>query len=202
MPRKKWTQKTGTGADLLLFRAKKRWQIALRRYLLEKIPSFEYAPYFGLDILRFRKWIELQFHGEHNWENFSTSWQFDHIVPVSLFDFEKESDLKLCWNFINIRVITLEVPAGLRLKLDLTTARRYFEIFYLKTNFSIALQMVERIDRIQRPIIHSTHGQDEFIKANREYFRRIASFNAHEFDQLNYGVPLQEILDHHESYTK
>ena len=109
MVRKKWTPKEEVTEGLLKFRAKRRWQIALRRYIIEKNPCFAYAPYFGLDIENFRKWIEIQFDEELNWDNFSKKWQFDHIVPVAYFDFDSESDLRLCWNFMNVSVEKLQL---------------------------------------------------------------------------------------------
>jgi hypothetical protein len=96
MERKKWTAKTTITEELLKFREKRKWQLALRRYVLEKKAALLYAPYFGLDVNGFREWIALQFTDELNWDNFATAWQFDHIVPVTYFDFTQEEDLYLC----------------------------------------------------------------------------------------------------------
>ena len=41
----------------------------------------------------FRNWIELQFDESLNWDNFSTAWQFDHIVPIALFDLREEEGI-------------------------------------------------------------------------------------------------------------
>ena len=101
MERKKWTPKAEITVSLLKFREKRKWQLAFRRYVIEKNKSSFYALYFGLDIEQLRHWIELQFTENIRWDNFGTSWQFDHIVPVAYFDFFNEDDLKLCWNFIN-----------------------------------------------------------------------------------------------------
>lgn len=35
-------------------------------------------------------------------KSFGKEWQLDHIVPVELFDLEKEDDLKLCFNYLNM----------------------------------------------------------------------------------------------------
>jgi hypothetical protein len=50
MKRKRWTAKTEVDASLLQFREKRKWQIALRRYILERNKSTYYAPFFGLSI--------------------------------------------------------------------------------------------------------------------------------------------------------
>jgi len=52
-----------------------------------------------LDKKGFRKWIELQFDEDTNWDNFSQKWQFDHIVPVAYFDFNDKADLSLLLEF-------------------------------------------------------------------------------------------------------
>ena len=83
MPRKTWTAQTEITDSLIRFREKKKWQLSYRRYVLEKMPSEAYAPYFGLDVEGFRQWIALQFTPELNWSNFATAWQLDHIVPVT-----------------------------------------------------------------------------------------------------------------------
>ena len=71
MKRKRWTAQTEVNEELLTFREKRKWQIALRRYVIEQNRSSFYAPYFGLDIKSFRDWIEVQFDRGMNWDNFS-----------------------------------------------------------------------------------------------------------------------------------
>ena len=80
MTRKKWTPKEEVTPELLVSREKRKWQIALRRYVLEGNPSTRYAPYFGLDINTLRNWFELQFVEPMSWENFGTKWQFEHHI--------------------------------------------------------------------------------------------------------------------------
>jgi hypothetical protein len=83
---------------------KRKWQIALRRYVLEGSPARNYAPYFGLDIKNMRYWFELQFEKDYSWNNFGKRWQFSHLIQVTHFDFESELELNLCWNFTNLCV--------------------------------------------------------------------------------------------------
>src|SRR6188474_3101936 len=101
MERKRWTPKAEITDELLKSREKRKWQVALRRYVLDKNLSPAYAWYFGLSIDQFRNWIEIQFTEGLSWENFGSAWQFDHVIPVAYFDFSLEEDLLLCWNFIN-----------------------------------------------------------------------------------------------------
>src|ERR1700733_6249523 len=121
--RKKWTPKTEITDSLLKFREKRKWQIALRRYVLEQNKSSYYAPFFGIDSGNFRKWIELQFEKDMNWENFSLIWQFDHIIPVNYFDFTNKNDLRLCWNFINIKAERIDAPEVQMGHIDILSAK-------------------------------------------------------------------------------
>ena len=78
MAKKKWTPQTEITDALLQNRERKKWQIALRRYVIEGQPSSFYAPYFGIDIKNFRKWIELQLNEELDWEKPTKDWRFEH----------------------------------------------------------------------------------------------------------------------------
>jgi hypothetical protein len=194
MNRKKWTQQTEVTASLLKFREKRKWQIALRRYVLEKNKSSFYAPYFGLDINKFRRWIEIQFDENLNWENFSKAWQFDHIVPTTCFDFGNENDLKLCWNFTNIRV-----EKNLRNEkeghhIDVLAAKAYFEDLYRKTEYHICQKMIEKIERIEFSQLEGTKKLEGFLLENKNYLETTGSFSSYDFNKLNDGIELKDIV--------
>jgi hypothetical protein len=180
---------------LLLFREKRKWQIALRRYVIEGRWGTGYAPYFGLDSQNFRKWIELQFDEETNWDNFSKSWQFDHIVPVAYFDFNVDQDLHLCWNFINIRVEKLVLNKNRGNRIDVLAAKAYFEKLYESTQYSLCLSMIRKIERIEVSEIKSTEKLEKFIRENERYLKSISDFSAYEFSRLNEGVQVDRILE-------
>lgn len=194
MARKKWTPQVDITEPLLKFREKRKWQLALRRYVLEKNISAGYAFYFGLSIEQFRMWIEIQFVEELNWENFGSAWQFDHILPVAYFDFSVEDDLILCWNFINIRVARIELNKTNGNRIDIVAARPYFEALYTKTGFSLCLKMIEKISKIEFSNIISEPAIEDFIIKNGEQLQIASSLNKEEFNQLNKGMSLKDIL--------
>lgn len=202
MARKRWTPKEEVNDALLLFREKRKWQIALRRYVIEGRWGSSYAPYFGLDCANFRKWIELQFDEETNWENFSAAWQFDHIVPVAYFDFSDELDLQLCWNFINIRLEKTTHSKNRGNRIDVLVARAYFERLYSETGFHLCKQMLEKITRIEVAEITSSVKLEAFIKDNREYLELLRSFTAYEFARLNEGIGIDKIVEEREFLKK
>lgn len=193
MARKKWTPQPVTTESLLKFRDKRKWQIALRRYIFEKNPSIFYAPFFGIDIKNIREWIELQFDSDLNWENFSKKWQFDHIIPVTYFDFADADDLRLCWNFTNIRVQKIDSNKNHR-KLDVLASKGYFKALYEKTGYPLSLKMIEKITRLEMSEIASTEILEDFLINNKNYLETISGFSSYEFEQLNYGLTIDQIL--------
>lgn len=195
MIRKKWTPKTEVTEALLKFREKRKWQIALRRYILEGKWGSAYAPYFGLDTQHFRKWIALQFDEEMRWDTFSVTWQFDHIVPVAYFDFDKEADLRLCWNFINIRVEKIDHNKNRGNRIDVLGAKAYFEALYNRTQYSICRDMIFKIEEIELSEIKSTKRLEDFIVDNKEWIDAISFFSAYEYGQLNEGISIEKILE-------
>lgn len=194
MERKKWTSQLEITDSLLKFREKKKWQLALRRYVLEKNISANYAFYFGLSIEQFREWMEIQFDEELNWSNFGTQWQFDHIVPVAYFDFSIEEDLILCWNFINIRVEKIGTVENGNGRIDILAAKPYFEELYNTTSFSLCLKMVEKIKVIEVSNIINKPNIEKFIVKNKESISLMALLEKEEFNRLNTGTSLENIL--------
>jgi hypothetical protein len=194
MERKKWTPKAEITHGLLKFREKMKWQLALRRYVLEKNISAGYAFYFGLSIEKFRNWIEIQFTEELSWENFGSAWQFDHIVPVAYFDFSIEEDLVLCWNFSNIRVEPIDQNKNRGNRIDVMAVKPYFEVLYSKTGFSLCLKMIDKINRIEVSNIGSEPAIEEFIIKNKENLEVVSSLSKEEFNRLNAGTTIDDIL--------
>jgi hypothetical protein len=193
MARKRWLAKTEITPTLLKFREKRKWQIALRRYVLDKNICIFYAPYFGLDIENLRKWFEVQFEPDMGWDDFAKKWQFDHIIPVTYFDFTGESELRLCWNFTNIRVEKFQRNKDRGNKLDILAARGYFEELYKKTLYAPCLRLLEKIDKIELSEIVNTKKQELFIIENREYLNTIANYSAYEFELLNSGRDINKV---------
>lgn len=183
-----------TETTKMLLNEKRKWQIALRRYVLEGIKSYKYAPYFGIDTINFKKWIEIQFDNELHWENFSKAWQLEHVIPVAYFDFYSESDLKLCWNFINIKVEKTgnnKKPISI---MDFFTKKNYFEKLYDKTGYTLCKQMIEKIDKIEQKTPTDYNRQVAFIQEKKDYLNVIADFTSYDFDRLNSGDDLATIL--------
>src|SRR4030095_12622555 len=193
MARKKWSAQTEVTPSLLKHREKRRWQIALRRYVIERNISSFYAPYFGLDVENIRKWFEMQFDVATKWSDFGKKWQFDHIVPVTFFDFSSEEDLKLCWNFTNVRVEAFQKNKDRSNRLEVLAARAYFQELYDKTLYPVCRKMLERIDRVEISELVGTERQQTFIVENRAYLDMIENYSVFEFELLNSGRSVAEV---------
>ncbi|HEY6437185.1 MAG TPA: hypothetical protein VIY47_11400, partial [Ignavibacteriaceae bacterium] len=145
---------------------------------------------------------ELQFKEGVNWNNFGVSWQFDHIVPVTYFNFEDESDLRLCWNFLNIRVEGIELNKNRGNRVDVIASKAYFDKIFIDTAYPIAELMVKKIESIEVSQILNTQSLEEFIKQNTEALKHFLSFSSYDFDQLNSGNSLNDILAEKEMLKK
>jgi hypothetical protein len=193
MARKKWTPLEDITPEVIAVREKKKWQIALRRYVIEENPSVYYAPFFGLDVQTMRKWFEDQFYPGYSWGNFGKEWQFEHIIPVTYFDFSNQQDLKLCWNFTNL---TVSKPGKSDLKgsqIDLVGAKNYFLKLYELSGFLICRQMADKITQIEAQQLETTSPQQLFIISHREFLQKIKDYSEFEFDLLNNGKTPEEI---------
>jgi hypothetical protein len=179
------------GSDL--FREKRKWQIALRRYVLERNMSVYYAPYFGLDIESMRRWFECQFNEGVSWESFGKNWQFDHVVPVFYFDFSNEQDLALCWNFINLRVGYFKDTKEKGIRPDLLAARKYCKELYEATGFEPCLRLINKIDQIEMASGIGVRAQQSFIKDHSAFLEAIKGYSGMEFELLNRGRTVDEV---------
>lgn len=192
------------GEDSLLqkLRQKRKWQIALRRYVLEKNVSEAYAPYFGLEIEGFRNWIELQFTGSMTWQNFAKSWQFEHIVPVGYFDFSKDEDLKLCWNFTNIRVEALHSDKSVSKGMVVMAAKAYYERLHHRTGYEICNKMLQKIAETEELVLPHKRMAEKFITDRLAHLETLAALTCTELSSLNRGKKLSDILLEREMLKK
>lgn len=193
MARKKWEAKTEVTDSLIRSREKRKWQINLRRYVIERSPCPPYAPYFGLDIENLRKWFEYQFTKDLDWSNFARNWQFGHIIPVTYFDPAVDAELRLCWNFTNLRAEPLQFNKDWGNRLDVLGAKSYFNELYLKTGYPIAKALRDKIDRIELSEFLSSEPQQRFLAEHREYLGQIEDYSIFEFELLNHGRSVEDV---------
>ncbi len=186
-----------------LFKEKRKWQLAFRRYVLENALSEKYAPYFGLDHQTIRKWFEIQFTEGLNWENFGSAWQFDHIIPIAYFNFEIEEDLYLCWNFINIRIEAIMPDNSKAERIDTLVAKAYFENLYSQTEFSICKRLLDKINQLEANSIQENYQEIKaFLINQKEWLEQVATLTKEEFARFNKGTSIENVMKEREILKK
>lgn len=71
-----------------------------------------------------KKWIEFQFEKWMNWENYGMKWHFDHIIPISKFNFNNKNEIYICYNWTNLQ--PLEKKENISNKNDKIQLHHYF----------------------------------------------------------------------------
>ena len=193
MSRKRWSAQTEITPELVQNREKRKWQTTFRRYVIEQSLCPAYAPYFGLDIRNLRAWFESQFTSGIDWENFGSAWQFEHIIPLAYFDHEKEEDLRLCWNFLNLRVASAPEAAQKHRGIHILAARRYFDELYVRSGYPMAKKLSERVTKLELAEDLSTEPQQKLLSGLREHLAHLEKYTEFEFELLNSGKTMEEI---------
>jgi len=176
------------------FKEKRKWQLAFRRYVLEAALSENYARFFGMDRENLRKWFELQFDDIMNWENFGTAWQFEHIVPVAVFNFEEEEELKLCWNFINIKAEPIYPGHSKSKRVDPIASKAYFKYLYEQTGLGLCTKMIDKLEAMELEAMEPNPKLESFIIQNKDWLEQIPSLSKEEFSRFTEGTTVKDLL--------
>ena len=194
MARKRWTPQTEITDSLLRLREKRKWQLAYRRYVVEQKPSETYGVYFGLDIPMLREWFGLQFRNGISWKNYGKAWQFEHIIPASFFDFNKEQDLKCCWSFINMRVQPLDEQGQPAHSFNLIAARNYFQQLFDRTGIKDCASLLLKLKEIESEESGLEDETVAYLIKNKETIEQVQILSSEELDKVNRGAALKDVL--------
>lgn len=194
MARKRWTPREEITEDLLKFREKRKWQLALRRYVIQRNVSQEYAPYFSIDIEGFRNWIEIQFTEGVHWDSFGKTWQFEHVIPVTYFNFSEEEELKLCWHFINIRVEAFNHKMAENQVPGIFSAKSYFTYLYNQTGIDQCNKMIRKIEQLESVGAMINSELTNFLLNNNKRLEALATLTVEELKRINQGETLENVL--------
>ena len=82
----------------------------LRTYFYRVVTQKENSvfKYLGISTEEFRQYLESQFNSKMNWDNYGSYWEIDHIKEIENFDFTKKEHILKCWNYKNLRPLTIE----------------------------------------------------------------------------------------------
>ena len=113
---------------------------------------------------------------------------------MGYFDFSNDDDLKLCWNFVNIRVQSLEPENGSGYNVPVIAANGYFETLYNNTGYTVCVKILEHIIQIERKTIKNEMPIEAFIKSNKLQLDIITTLSKEEFNNINLGISVEDIL--------
>lgn len=73
----------------------------IHKMINDKETSYKYL--IGCNISFLKKWIEFRFDDKMTWNNYGSYWHIDHIIPVSIFDFNNKIDQEMCFHWTNLQ---------------------------------------------------------------------------------------------------
>lgn len=86
----------------LLFKLKTNISNYIRDCLKSKKMGRSYKQFISYEIIDLIKHLESKFTSGMTWENYG-EWHIDHIIPVSSFDFNNETEIITCWSLENLQ---------------------------------------------------------------------------------------------------
>jgi hypothetical protein len=105
------------------YRIKKSLAARLRTVLNKNNSTMNYI---GCNIQYLREWFEYNFTAEMNWDNYSSFWSIDHIIPVCNFDLTLEDEKLKCWNWSNLMPVTIKYNSSKK-KIDINQVKYIVE---------------------------------------------------------------------------
>jgi len=159
-------------SDIEGYRLKKKYAIALRRILTDHTPSKNFTRYLGLSARACRAFITLQLKPPFTIGNYGRMWVIDHIVPLFLFDQKKETDLFICWNYLNI----IPMPLALnRLKgISLEFALQELE---LRRTWNTASPVLKQLELRLKNFVASMHEHHSAVEPHA--LHKVLNLDAH-----------------------
>ncbi len=92
--------------DDLLYKLEHLYRTRIRECIKKKyVPKnshYDYKKLLGCSWEILIEWLEFNMNDSMTWDNYGTYWHIDHVLPVSSFDFSKEEDRCICFNWSNL----------------------------------------------------------------------------------------------------
>lgn len=77
----------------------------IKRYISKRLinlkKTHKTTKYIGCSIDFFIKWIEFRFTKDMDWNNYSSYWELDHVLPCASFNLSDEENVLICFNWKN-----------------------------------------------------------------------------------------------------
>ena len=74
--------------------------------LYQTLKTARTIEYLGCNVKEYALYLEEQFDGNMNWDNYGEYWEIDHIKPIDAFDLNSEEELYSAFNFKNTQPLS------------------------------------------------------------------------------------------------
>ena len=74
--------------------------------LYQTLKTARTIEYLGCNVEEYALYLEEQFDGNMNWDNYGEYWEIDHIKPIDAFDLNSEEELYSAFNFKNTQPLS------------------------------------------------------------------------------------------------
>jgi len=91
----------------------------LNMCLKNKPKTSKLEQYLGCKLDFLYRWLAYTAGGNFDWDQYGSIYQVDHCIPRSFYDHTNEQQIKQCWHWRNLRLITKEENKLKGSKLDL-----------------------------------------------------------------------------------
>ena len=136
------------------YRIKKNVSRSILKCLREDKDKRPTEKILGYSIKELRVHLAKQFDNWMNWDNYgrqsieNKTWQIDHIIPMNLYNFLDESEIKKCWALQNIRPVESSENNLKSGKLDWNLIEKYNLYDLLPSK--LLLEDIENVRSIQK----------------------------------------------------
>lgn len=86
-----------------VFRIRRTLRKRLSKILKGKSNTVGKSAILGCTSSQLREHLQNKFRNGMTWQNYGTYWQVDHILPCAAFDHTDIKEVKICWNWQNLR---------------------------------------------------------------------------------------------------
>ena len=130
--------------------------------LIKKNKSIEYL---GCDIQFLKNWLEYQFDEKMNWNNYGKYWTIDHILPLSLFEFQNNQDNKIAFNWTNLQPLVDNFSKSNKIRLDnfYNSGIKALNFMLIKNNFCGYQSIIERLYWLRKQLRYGENSSDTVL---------------------------------------
>ncbi len=124
----------------LMFKLEHLYRTRVRKCIKAKFypknTPYDYVKLLGCSWETLIEWLEFNMDDSMTWDNYGPYWHIDHVLPVSSFDFAKDENRNLCFNWSNLMPLEgiENIKKSKKILPDVISHARKRAIEFLKSN--------------------------------------------------------------------